>query len=72
MPAVGLLAQHLSVFEIVARPERSMQLEALAVAASPMTTGAAENCVEVIPGRLVRREDPRLHRHIRHADILPQ
>jgi hypothetical protein len=49
MPAVGLLAQHLSVFEIVARPERSMQLEALAVAASPMTAGAAENCVEVIP-----------------------
>jgi hypothetical protein len=59
------------VFEIVARPERSMQLEALAVAASPMTAGAAENCVEVIPGRLVCPDDPRLHRNICHADIVP-
>jgi hypothetical protein len=40
MPAIGLLTQHLGVFEIVARPERSMQLEALAVAASPVTAGA--------------------------------
>jgi len=71
MSALGLLAQHVRVFEIVARPKSSMQLEALAVAASPVTADAAENCLEVIPGRLVRRDDPHLHGWIRHADILP-
>jgi hypothetical protein len=45
MSAVGLFAQHLGVFEIVARPKRSMELEALAVAASPVAAGAAKNCL---------------------------
>jgi hypothetical protein len=60
------------MFEIVARPKRAVQLEAPAVAASPVTAGAAEICLEVIPGRLVRRDDPRPQRRIPHADILPQ
>jgi hypothetical protein len=43
MPAIGLLAQHLGVFEIVARPKGSMQLEALAVAASPVTVSSSQD-----------------------------
>src|SRR5262249_18900680 len=72
MSAVGLFAQHVRVIERVAGPRGPMELEALAVAASPVATGAFEDCVEVIPGCLVRRDDPRLHRHIRHAAILPR
>jgi hypothetical protein len=72
MPAIGLLAQHARAIERVAGPLGPMELEALAVAASPVTAGAREDCLQVIPGCLVGPDDPRTQRRIPHADILPQ
>ena len=45
MPTIGLLAQHVRVIERVAGPRGPMELEALTVAASPVTVGAREDCL---------------------------
>ena len=45
MPAIGLLAQQVRAIERVAGPRGPMELEALAVAASPVTAGAREVCL---------------------------
>ena len=45
MPPIGLLAQHVRAIERVAGPRGPMELEALAVAASPVTAGAREDCL---------------------------
>src|SRR6476660_1558376 len=72
MPAIALLAQHVRAIDRVAGPRGPMELEALAVAASPVTAGAREDCLEVSPGCLVGRDDARPQRRIPHADTLPQ
>jgi hypothetical protein len=72
MLAIGLFAQHVRALEVVAGPGVPPQLEALAVAASAVTAGAAEDCLQVIPRCPIRGDDPHLRRCVRHADILPK
>jgi hypothetical protein len=54
MSAVGLLPQNVRALEIVARPRVPTEFEALAVTASSVAACAADEGVQVNPGRLIR------------------
>jgi hypothetical protein len=58
LTARGLLAQPVGAFLVVHRaPLGVRDLETLAVAAGPVAPGRPEDKVEVLPGRLVARDD---------------